>query len=78
MENDSILQSGGPSLPFLPFFFAGSASRGRICAGVATGTAGSTFLGSGFVRGSGGTSDFAGGSVESSRFGVVIALGLAF
>src|ERR1051326_248421 len=50
-------QPGGPSSPFLPFFFAGSASRGRLCAGVAAGTTGSVFLGgSVVVRGSAGSS----------------------
>src|SRR6266404_858928 len=55
-------QPGGPSSPFLPFFLAGSASRGRVCAGVAAGAAGLVSLGvSVFVRGSGGTSVFGAG-----------------
>src|SRR6184192_3246316 len=69
---------GGPSSPFFPFFFAGSASRGRDCAGVPAG-AGSFFGVSGFTRGSPG-SVLGAGNVLSSRRGLVMVVvsGLAF
>src|SRR6185369_15079104 len=62
---------GSPS-PFLPFFFAGSASRGRVAGGGGASTFGVAASGLG-CAGAGWASVFGGGGIAScSNFGSVV------
>src|ERR1051326_2581207 len=68
---------GSPS-PFLPFFFAGSTSRGRVVGGGGASTFGVVTSGFGCGLGESASALGGGGSVTCSSFGSVDPAGRAF
>src|SRR5262245_57101991 len=68
---------GSPS-PFLPFFFAGSASRGRVAGGGGASTFGVVTSGFGCGLAESASALGGGGIVSCSSFGSVVPAGNAF